>query len=280
MHGKVGESMKRSWVLGKNQVGKTTTVVAMAALVIVVIATASIAIHFTPSDSTVVPGENTGSGVWWLLDAYNVIKYDENWQWSGENKSIEVGGAHGPFKAIELVDDYWYVSGCSYDKIYKFYENWDYTGTSYDIGSQARDVQGIHYDSSGNWWMVGGGSVWKYDSNWNYDNENHNLRSEDILPRDIWQDDDGNWWMIGSVSDQSHNYDSDWNHTETIYDLGVNTPLGLYKEGNYWWVSDDDKDRVYKYDENWNVMTYYDVSSELPHHCGIPYDIWLEQVDN
>jgi hypothetical protein len=142
---------------------------------------------------------------------------------------------------------------------------WDYTGTSYYVGSEDGTPTGIFRDGN-YWYMVGNGndSVYLYDDNWSYTGTAYYIGSEDGAATDIHKDGDY-WYMSGNDNDSIYRYDENWSYTGTAYYIGAEdaTPTGIYKDGSYWYMVGIDNDSVYRYDEGWSYTgTAYYVGGE------------------
>ena len=138
---------------------------------------------------------------------------------------------------------------------------WDYTGTSYYVGSEDGTPTGIFRDGN-YWYMVGNGndSVYRYDDNWSYTGTAYYIGDEDGGATDIHKDGDY-WYMLGNDNDSVYRYDEEWSYTGTAYYVGGEdgTPTGIYKNGSYWYMVGVDNDSVYRYDEDWSYtgIAYY-----------------------
>jgi len=128
--------------------------------------------------------------------------------------------------------------------------NWDYTGTSYSVGSQDNHPADIFWDGT-NWWMTGisTSSVYKYTSDWQYTGYSYPIVG---IPVGIsW--DGTNWWIASQDAGTVHKYTSDWQHTGTSYYLGAqDTRLSdIFWDGTNLWMTGVNSDSIHKYDSDW-----------------------------
>ena len=95
--------------------------------------------------------------------------------------------------------------------VFKYYNNWSYTGIHYDISSQVTSPGGLDY-LNGYWWLTdyNQARIFKYFDNWTYTNESYYIKSVVFQPVSI-RFHTGYWWALNNNPCNVYKFDYDYN---------------------------------------------------------------------
>ncbi|MBI9109474.1 MAG: hypothetical protein JEZ04_22205 [Spirochaetales bacterium] len=216
--------------------------------------------------------EEASLAVYWMTgyDTHNVYGYDSNWEYTGTNYSlVDLVNANGQvywgdFGARDITQDSdgnWYVVDNVYDDVWKFNNDWTYTGEHYDLTSQETSPEGIAFGSDGYLYAVGWSSdtVFKYSFDGVYTGTSYDISAQSNYPTGIYQDLEGYWWVLDSLVDKVFKYNSNWAYTGTSYTTKFGSPIvkgtngyGMFQDSDrYWYISDIADDAVNQYNSDW-----------------------------
>ena len=153
---------------------------------------------------------------------------------------------------------------------------WDYTGTSFYVGSQDIFPEGISWDGI-NWWMIGSDSdnVHKYNSDWSYTGISYDISAQCTVATGIFWD-GTNWWTIeDGVFDTVYKYYSNWSYTGVSHYIG-GSPKGICWDGTNWWVIRFSPSEVLQYNSDWS---YTGISYDLSAQDTYPSDLFWDGVN-
>lgn len=127
---------------------------------------------------------------------------------------------------IEFANGYWWVSGWQNNHIYKYYENWTYTGVYVPLGM----IASFRYEL-GYWWVISmmDGQIHKYYTNWTHTGFSRPITNQEVAPQDFtlgkkWNE-EGDFWFVIGYSRYIFIYDIDWTFTGYLHDTSRQTTL-------------------------------------------------------
>ncbi|NPE26773.1 hypothetical protein HNV12_02085 [Methanococcoides sp. SA1] len=138
------------------------------------------------------------------------------------------------------------------------------------------------------YWMTGYDThnVYEYDESWEYTGTNYSLVDlvnangqvywGNFACRDITQDSDGNWYVVDNVYDDVWKFTSEWDYTDTHYDLTSQetSPEGIaFGSDGYLYAVGWNSDTVFQYSSDGVYTgTSYDISAQSNYPTGIYQD--------
>ena len=132
---------------------------------------------------------------------------------------------------------------------YSLSDNFDYTGTHFDVGNEDAQPKGIAWDGT-HFWIVGTMTreVYKYTAAGIYTGTHFDVYAQDTTPIGIvW--DGTNFWVVGLQTKEVYKYTDAGVYTGIHFDVGTEEtyPTGIAWDGTNFWVVGYMTDDVYKY---------------------------------
>lgn len=166
----------------------------------------------------------------------------------------------GPVDLHKGRDGYWYYAADfdSSNHVYRYYENWTYTGDSFNLSSEVSTFNGMFQNSSGYWHVFEPDTVHVYYENWTYTGTNHGLFLGSVAQDGFKHGD--NWYVVSKDIGEGwvDVYNSNFSSYQNAHNITseVSSPETIYRSDNgYWWVgsagSGTGANSVVKYYDNW-----------------------------
>ena len=184
----------------------------------------------------------------------------------------------GDLKAVDIFwdDNYWWVLDLPTLAVYKFTEEWIYTGESHSLKRRAYDHLTAIYRDGIYWYVYDAyyNIINQYSASWDY--LTYSVPDQRFGSTWTMTLANNHWWLVSfNVPCKVFKFTRNWEYTGLSYDLGnrIKNGVDIYWDGSNWLIGSMGDSRIYEYTEDWQ---YTGISHPMVNN---PFGIFLKGSD-